>query len=961
MQEVQSLLDAYAQGESWLEQPAALSPGLRPGTRLGNYEIEALIGAGGMGEVYRAVRADGEYRKQVAIKLVRAGRDSGSVLGRFKNERQILASLDHLNISRLLDGGATEEGVPYFVMELVEGQPIDKYCDSHKLGIPVRLKLFLQVCSALQYAHQRQIIHRDIKPSNILVTEEGVPKLLDFGIAKILASGALPGVAGAVELTQTFRAFTPKYASPEQIKGDPITAASDVYSLGVLLYELLTGHQPYRLKTRTPAEIEQAICEEEPLKPSTVVTRAEEQTLADGTTTANTPEEISQARDCDPKQIHSRLLGDLDAIVMMALRKEPDRRYASVEDFSEDIRKHLEGLPIAARPSTIAYRGTKFVRRHRELAVSTLIFLVLLGGLSIVLATRFGPWRHRDVSKTRPGQQSDVVRRQLTANAPGNPVLAAAISRDGKYLAYSDTAWKMYLLGVDSGELRQLPSSDFIPSAWFPDGNHMLVEGRGSHSGLWKMSAADGTSRKLSDGGGPAAISPDGTHIAYEKTSLVPEIWLTGADGEKPRRIAEFGTLDVLGDLAWSPGGQRLVYIRRRGDLDNKPEIVIETCDLQGGQRTPVLSEPRLWSTNGGLSDVYWLPDGRILYRSRGPVPYSDSEIWAVATDPGSGKPVGPPARLANVAQIVSNFSASADGRRFSYLSFLRSNDGVYLGDLELGAKKFNPRHLTLDEWSNEIFDWTRDSKAVLLQSFRNSRAVILKQQIDQQTPEILLSGEESYRWPILSPAGDRLLYTVAATVDRRDPSKRLMSMLAGGGASSVLLRGENTYKCGTVPSARCVLAEVQGQQLVFSVLDPVEGKGAEIQRVRVHPDADWAAAWSLSPDGSKIAIADPWMAAAELQILTLADGKVVTLALRGWKWCDTVAWAADGSHLFATASSGTSYALLFLDLRGNLQVLAEAPAGRAWLHHQVASPDGHYLAYTKRTWESNVMMLEHF
>ncbi len=386
------------------------------GKKISQYRIVEQLGRGGMGEVYRAVRADGQFQKQVAIKLVRAGRESGSVIGRFKNERQILAGLDHPNIARLLDGGATEEGVPYFVMELVEGQPIDEYCDSHRLGIPARLKIFLQVCSALHDAHQHQIIHRDIKPSNILVTAEGVPKLLDFGIAKILDSGVVTGVDG---LTQTmFRVFTPRYASPEQIKAEPISAASDVYSLGVLLYELLTGHRPYRLKTHMPSEMEQAICEQYPLRPSIVVTRVEEQILADGTTISITPEEISRARGSDPKQMHSCLLGDLDAIVMMALRKEPHRRYASVHDFSEDIRKHLEGLPIAARPSTIVYRAAKFVRRHRELAVGTLIFLVLLGGLlSSGLLLR---WRQSRGSKGKKLTDKDTVVLADFANGTGD-------------------------------------------------------------------------------------------------------------------------------------------------------------------------------------------------------------------------------------------------------------------------------------------------------------------------------------------------------------------------------------------------------------------------------------------------------------------------------------------------------------------------------------------------------------
>jgi serine/threonine protein kinase/Tol biopolymer transport system component len=923
------------------------------GKRISQYRVVEHLGTGGMGEVYRAVRADDQFQKQVAIKLLRAGEASVFVTGRFKNERQILASFNHPNIARLLDGGATDEGAPYFVMELVEGQPIDKYCDSHKLGIPARLQLFLQVCSALQYSHQHQIIHRDIKPTNILVTADAVPKLLDFGIAKVLDSGVLlrlAGVVGLVGQTQTtFRAFTPEYASPEQIKGDPITIASDVYSLGVLLYELLTGHRPYRFKTRTPSEIEHAICDEEPLKPSSVVTRAEERTLADGTITSITPEEISSARDSDPKQMHNRLLGDLDAIMMMALRKEPHRRYASVHDFSEDIGRHLEGLPITARPSTIGYRGAKYIHRHLELVVGAFVFLVLLGGLTLV--------RRREVRKSGPGRQEEVIRRQLTANAPGNQVISAAISRDGKYLAYSDKAWKMYLLQIDSGQLHQLPSSDFIPVDWFPDGSQLLVSGRGQPPGLWKMSISNGTSRRLLESvGGFAAVSPDGRHIAYQKAASPSEIWLMGANGQEPHRIATFGAPDSVDSLAWSPGGQRLVYTRRRGGFSH-PEVVIETCDLQGVQRTLVLSEPRLWTITG-VSEVYWLADARILYRLSDPLSYSDSNLWAVATDPGSGHPLGPPARFTNGAREASGFQASADGKRFTYLSS-RTSDTVYVGDLEPGAGKFAQRQLTVDGWDSYPRDWTRDSKAVLFNSIRSGRSVILKQRIDQQTPEVLFSGAESFRGSVFSPTGDRLLYTASATLDPSDPSRRLMSMPMDGSDPSILLRGEYTYHCGSVPSAGCVLGEVQGQQLVFSILDPVEGKGTEIQRVEVQSDEEW----SLSRDGDKIAIVRRGTPVGEVCILTLADRKVVTLAPQGWRWGNVqyLAWSADGGHLFATAYSAKSTALVVIDLSGDLQVLAEVTSGEAWLSSPVASPDGHYLAYQQRTYESNVMMLEHF
>jgi serine/threonine protein kinase len=920
------------------------------GKRISQYCIVEQLGSGGMGEVYRAVRADDQYQKQVAIKLVRAGADSGFVINRFKNERQILATLDHPNVARLLDGGATEEGLPYFVMELVEGQPFDQYCHSHKLGIPARLQLFLQVCSALHYAHQQQIIHRDIKPANILVTAEGVPKLLDFGIAKIL-DDSVP--AGPVGQTQTrFRAFTPEYASPEQIKAEPIGTASDVYSLGVLLYELLTGHRPYRFKTRTPSEIERAICEEEPLKPSTVVTRAEEQTLVDGTTISITPEVISGVRDSDPRRMHNCLLGDLDAIALMALRKEPHRRYASVHDLSEDIRKHLDRVPIAARPSTIAYRGSKFIRRHGELAVGALVFLtlVLLGGLAIV--------QRSEVSKRGVGSQRGVGRRQLTANAPGNQVISAAISRDGKYLAYSDQAWKMYLLQIDSGELRQLRSSDFAPVDWFPDGSHLLVRGFGKHSGLWKMSTSDGSLRKLADSFDLSSVSPDGSHIAYQKHDASNEIWLMGASGEEPHRIAEFDALDSIVSLAWAPDGQRLVYTRYHGDGEHgKSDTMIETCDTQGGQRTLILSRPRAWE-QGGVTQVWWLPDGRILYRLPDPLSYPDYDIWAVAVEPGSGKQVGVPERVANVVGDAENFGASADGKRFIYMS-MRSSEAVYLSNLERGAGKINSSRLTVDKWDNMADAWTRDSKAILFQSIRSGRSAILKQRIDQQTAEILLSGAESYQQATFSPAGDRLLYTASATLDRADASKRVESVPVDGGRFTILIAGDYTYHCGSMPSARCVLGEIKSAQYVFSILDPVEGKGEEIQRVNVQFNPNW----SLSPDGNKIVIADGDANKSGVRILTLDDHKVVALALQGWKWryIQSVAWSADGSHLFATAYTGKSFVLFSIDPRGNMQELAEVPDGDAWLYNPLPSPDGHYLAYMKRTYESNVMMLENF
>ena len=336
------------------------------GRQIGAYRVIEVLGRGGMGDVYLAVRADDEYQKRVAIKVVQHDLGNAEILRRFRNERQILAGLDHPNIARLLDGGTTTDGMPYVVMEYVEGEPIDRYCANHRLSIEERLRLFRDVCAAVHYAHQNLIVHRDIKPGNILVNTEGTPKLLDFGIAKLL-NPELNRQAQAVT-RMAMRLMTPEYASPEQIRGEPITTASDIYSLGVVLYELLTGHRPYRFKTYASPEIEQIVSFEQPEKPSTIVSRPK--TEGDGVAKR------------DAEKLRRRLAGELDAIVMMALRKEPQRRYASAEQLSDDIRRHLKGRPVRARPDTIGYRAGKFINRHKlGVAAAALIVLTLIGGI----------------------------------------------------------------------------------------------------------------------------------------------------------------------------------------------------------------------------------------------------------------------------------------------------------------------------------------------------------------------------------------------------------------------------------------------------------------------------------------------------------------------------------------------------------------------------------------------------
>ena len=398
--EVEGLLDAYRRAEEedalqtalfdrdFVGEALAALEGEEPetsglaGKHVGAYELVEEVGRGGMGSVYRAERADGLFEQEVAVKLMRQELETDVLRRRFEQERQILARLQHEGIARLFGGGVTDEGQPYLVMEYVEGLPITTYCDRHGLSVARRLRLFRDVCAAVHYAHQHLVIHRDLKPSNILVAGAEGPagaapqvKLLDFGIARPLDTDE---GEGALPLTRTGgRMMTLEYAAPEQVRGDPTTTATDVYALGVLLYELLTGRRPYEVRGLSPGEAERVICTAVPERPSTAVTR-----LSDVQTSPAT---------------QRRLRGDLDNVVLKALRKEPERRYASVAELSEDLRRHEAGLPIEARSDTARYRLAKFTRRHRwGVAAAALLLLSLVGGLTATAWQAQRAMRERD-------------------------------------------------------------------------------------------------------------------------------------------------------------------------------------------------------------------------------------------------------------------------------------------------------------------------------------------------------------------------------------------------------------------------------------------------------------------------------------------------------------------------------------------------------------------------------------
>ncbi len=393
------------------------------GRSVGPYQIIAEIGRGGMGTVYRAVRIDGEFEVAVAIKVVRHGMNSGLVLERFRTERQIQARLGHPNITRLLDGGTTEDGLTYFVMEYIQGCPLTKYCDSRQLSITDRLRLFRKICDAVSYAHQNLIVHRDLKPDNILVTAEGTPKLLDFGLAKILE---VPADGSEPTMTMV-RMGTPAYSSPEQILGEPVGIATDVYSLGVVLYELLSGRRPYRLESLGWEESARIVCERDATRPSSVVSSKAND--------VNETEQISLARRTTIDGLRKRLAGDLDNIVSVALRKEPGRRYRSVDQLNEEIQNHLEGRPVKARGDSIAYKAGKLIGRHKLGFAIVAAFSVML-----IAASGIAAWQARRlavrVDEDRKLATSFLVNmHEVITKLPGStPIREALLTKSMEYL-----------------------------------------------------------------------------------------------------------------------------------------------------------------------------------------------------------------------------------------------------------------------------------------------------------------------------------------------------------------------------------------------------------------------------------------------------------------------------------------------------------------------------------------------
>ncbi len=588
------------------------------GTRLGPYRVEAIAGHGGMGAVYRASRDDAEFHQRVAIKLVRAAAESPDSLRRFRQERQILARLSHPNIARLLDGGSTHEGVPYLVMEFIEGEPITVWSNRQSLGVEERLRLFLRVCEAVEFAHRDLVVHRDLKPGNILVTKDGTPKLLDFGIAKLLEPGAENEPA-----TLTGLVMTPEYASPERVRGEPASVAADVYSLGLILYELLTGKKAQPMPSYTPDTIATVVCQTEPAAPA---------------------------------RLKPQLAGDLDHIVRMAIRKEPERRYASAGLLARDIQRHLEGRPVTARPDTLAYRSAKFVRRNRFAVVAgALIALTLAAGLA--LEYWLGAF-------ARPLRVSQLV--QLTQT--GRVEIGNGVVTDGARIYFTERTGgqrSLAQVSVNGG----IPAPLLVtPSLAQPDildisprRSDLLVSGQsgdGEDRPLWIIPLAGGPARRIGDVLGRIATwSRDGRRIVFSRGTA---LFRVNIDGTDCRKLVDARN-GVPGAVRWAPAGPDVLrlyiqdYGTGRGALW---EVAADGAGLH-----PLL--PKAVSSTGFEGDYggSWLPSGNYYLFLR--VRYGTASLWAIRENRGWLPAFGRrPVQIYSTTLGFPSLGPSADGKR---------------------------------------------------------------------------------------------------------------------------------------------------------------------------------------------------------------------------------------------------------------------------------------------------------
>ena len=886
---------------------------LTAGSRLGPYEILAPLGAGGMGEVYRA--RDSRLGREIAIKVLPAESvQDDTARARLLREARLAATLNHPNVCTVHEVGEAD-GHIYLAMELVEGQVLREKIAERRTGLPTETvaRYGAQIASALEHAHERHVIHRDLKSSNVVVTPDGRVKVLDFGLARrAWESPEEGGATLSMALTEAGTVVgTPHYLAPEVLRGGMADERSDLWALGVLLHEMASGTLPFQ--GNTSFELASAILHDVPA------------TLPD------------------------RVPAGLRTVVGRCLAKEPGERYAR----AGEVRASLETL----QPGETAARTAPDRKAHRRpLAAQTM--LLLAGAIVAIVAIVY--------VLRQPAAPRELKQRQLTSNPAGDPVFEGNISPDGKTLAVADRNG-LSLRSIESGESHPvlLPAGfafdyPFPQLSWFPDGSQILVSGHTAdeRSGVWALPVAGGRTHKVLDDASFGVLSPDGTHIAYKRSGVRGfEIWVCRANGEDAARVTGDDSSGVLPAwAAWAPNGKRLAYARFNVGTTTTQ---LESCDLAG--RARVLYSPTVDRPLHVYTVPAWLPDGRLVFGLTDPPPNQrDVNLWSLRVDPNSGMPSGQPRRITQWQHLamVAPTAFSRDGKRLSVAALAYQSD-VYEGRVAPGRVALQDvRRVTLDDRMDMAPTWMPDGSTILFCSDRNGTLDIFRQRTDDAGAEPVVTGPRDQFSPILSPDRAWILYVEqdGAGPIQASTNVRVMRIpVDGGGAEKVLdAQGAATFRSPQASGTSPVLCESRSGSLVFSAFDPLQGRGRELSRVEgsVHP------AWSLSPDGSTIAVVvGSRDSIPHIRLLSTNDASSRDIRLDRPVGIADLAYGADG-HSWLIVEAGERWGLLHVDARGRTTALIPP---QMWMYSAAASPDGKRVAYTSNTALGNIWMLEDF
>ena len=951
-EQLEALLDQYSAllQEHFLDrldEELSWESGLA-GRTLGAYRLISEIGQGGMGSVWLAERNDARFERKVAVKFLKIALMGRIGEHRFRREGSILGRLSHPHIAGLLDAGISPAGQPYLVLEYIDGDHIDRYCDRHKLNIRGRIRLFLGVLEAVSHAHEQSVVHRDLKPANILVRHDGQVKLLDFGIAKLLEDGEQPGRA-----PESIRMLTPEYAAPEQIAGGAVTAATDVYALGVLLNLLLTGCHPAGAAARTHADLVRSILDSEPARPSDIAVSG------DGDTDA--AERHAMRRATTPKRLGRELHGDLDTIVAKALKKRPEERYVSARALAADLQCFLSHEPIRARPDSIVYRTGRFLRRHRwrvaAAALATALTAATIAGWSFAHGTEPLP---------------EIKQQTLTANPPALPVLHAAISPDGKYLGYTDREG-IHLQIVETGEVRNLPLLAGIPAAsaywtfgsWFPDSLRFVasVEVHGKPVGVWSV-AVGGQTEKLADIEGmmgAASVSPDGSRIAFtsKRSALgAAEIWLMGSRGESPRRILTAEEHAAFGTITWSPSGTRLAYAQLRQQGDVIP-ILVRTCDLSGGNQTTLLEDR-------ALSAFTWVAPSRLIYsRSTQRGLAHSGDLLDLRVDEKRGTPQSSPRRRTEWSGFsIRSMNATADGRRLAFVRRVH-HSSIIAGELAAdGDGLMNSRRIVDDDYINIALAWTPDSREVIFSSQHAATRQMYRQPIQPGSSAAPLTSSSAMNYYVARFSPDATSLLLEGEASRSGPMGIYRTVLSGGVPQLLFpIGGLTQFWCSKKPAGVCVLGRFAADrsELVISSFGLNGERPKDLLHIPLEPGTEAEVgsdySWQLSPDGAWIGMLK--RNSNRIRLIPLRGGAEKTIIVADYAELLDLNWAVDSRSWYVSTIGPAGAALIHVDLRGAAKsIWSQAEATWLW---GFPSPDARHLAISSEHADANVWMFSNY